>query len=225
MNADPTALRIRLLPALALERDGRTLELPKSRKTRALLAYLLLSERPVPRERLCELLWEIPDDPRAALRWSLSKLRPLTNVDGLERVCADRLMAWFEPHACCVDWMELRSAAAAGFEQVDARQLDAWANALTSGFLVDVDLPDQLDYQAWLTALRAEAGKLAGALSKARGEQVQHAVDALARPAVAVLPFTNRSADPEDEYFADGLTEDLITALSSWKSFPVIARN
>ena len=45
------------------------------------------------------------------------------------------------------------------------------------------------------------------------------------RPAVAVLPFENRSGDPEQEYFADGLAEDLITRLSLWRSFPVIARN
>jgi len=200
-------------------------ELPKSRKTRALLAYLLLSKRPVPRERLCELLWDIPDDPRAALRWSLSKLRPLTNDDGHERLCADRLMAWFEHQDCSVDWFELRDAAAAGFENVEPQELDAWENALTSGFLVDVDLPDHLDYQAWLTALRAEAASVAEALSKKRGEHSPLRIDAFERPAVAVLPFANHSADPDDEYFADGLSEDLITALSSWKSFPVIARN
>ena len=47
----------------------------------------------------------------------------------------------------------------------------------------------------------------------------------MARPAVAVLPFTNMSGDPEQEYFSDGLTEDIITALTHWRSFPVIARN
>jgi TolB-like protein/Flp pilus assembly protein TadD len=45
------------------------------------------------------------------------------------------------------------------------------------------------------------------------------------RPAIAVLPFDNLSGDPEQEYFADGIAEDLITRLSSWRSFPVIARN
>ena len=45
------------------------------------------------------------------------------------------------------------------------------------------------------------------------------------RPAVAVLPFANMSHDPEQEYFADGITEDVITALSYQKLFPVIARN
>jgi serine/threonine protein kinase/cytochrome c-type biogenesis protein CcmH/NrfG len=44
------------------------------------------------------------------------------------------------------------------------------------------------------------------------------------RPAIAVLPFDNRSGDPEQEFFAEGLAEDLITRLSLWRSFPVIAR-
>ncbi len=47
----------------------------------------------------------------------------------------------------------------------------------------------------------------------------------LTRSALAVLPFTNLSGDPEQEYFSDGLTEDIITALSAWRTFPVISRN
>jgi adenylate cyclase len=45
------------------------------------------------------------------------------------------------------------------------------------------------------------------------------------RPTFAVLPFGNMSGDPEQEYFADGISEDLITAIASWCRFPVIARN
>jgi adenylate cyclase len=45
------------------------------------------------------------------------------------------------------------------------------------------------------------------------------------RPAIAVLPFDNLSGDPDQEYFADGIAEDLITRLSAWRDFPVIARN
>jgi adenylate cyclase len=45
------------------------------------------------------------------------------------------------------------------------------------------------------------------------------------RPAIAVLPFNNLSGDPEQEYFTDGIAEDLITRLSAWRDFPVIARN
>lgn len=44
------------------------------------------------------------------------------------------------------------------------------------------------------------------------------------RAAIAVLPFVNMSNDPEQEYFADGITEDLITGLQSFQSFPIIAR-
>jgi TolB-like protein/Flp pilus assembly protein TadD len=45
------------------------------------------------------------------------------------------------------------------------------------------------------------------------------------RPSIAVLPFTNMSADPEQDYFADGMVEDIITALSRFKELVVIARN
>jgi len=45
------------------------------------------------------------------------------------------------------------------------------------------------------------------------------------KPSIAVLPFQNMSGDPEQEYFADGITEDITTALSRLRWFFVIARN
>jgi adenylate cyclase len=45
------------------------------------------------------------------------------------------------------------------------------------------------------------------------------------KPSIAVLPFDNMSGDPEQEYFADGIAEDIITALSKFRWFFVIARN
>ncbi len=45
------------------------------------------------------------------------------------------------------------------------------------------------------------------------------------RPSIAVMPFENMSGDPEQEYFADGMVEEIITALSRFKSLFVIARN
>src|SRR6202158_5569483 len=45
------------------------------------------------------------------------------------------------------------------------------------------------------------------------------------KPSIAVLPFENMSGDPEQEYFADGMVEDIITALSRFKALFVIARN
>jgi adenylate cyclase len=44
------------------------------------------------------------------------------------------------------------------------------------------------------------------------------------RRAIAVLPFANFSGDPEQEFFADGITEDIIALLAGWRAFPVIAR-
>ena len=45
------------------------------------------------------------------------------------------------------------------------------------------------------------------------------------RPSIAVLPFDNMSSEPDQEYFADGITEDIITALSKWRWLLVFARN
>jgi adenylate cyclase len=54
--------------------------------------------------------------------------------------------------------------------------------------------------------------------------RASRAAPLLERPAIAVLPFTNLSRDPEQNYFSDGLTEDLISALASWRTVPVIPR-
>ena len=49
--------------------------------------------------------------------------------------------------------------------------------------------------------------------------------EVLDKPSIAVLPFTNMSDDPEQEYFSDGITEDIITELSRFRDLFVIARN
>src|SRR5437764_1095373 len=89
-------LEIQLLGELSVVRDGRPISLPASRKTRALLAYLVCTGKPHTRERLCELLWDGPDDPRAGLRWSLAKLRPVVDEPANLRLAADREHVAFE---------------------------------------------------------------------------------------------------------------------------------
>ena len=82
----------------------------------------------------------------------------------------------------------------------------------------------------WYVASRApERGVTASLGDSTSSTPATNAVGAGAtpiadRPAVAVLPFENRSDDPKHAIFADGLADDLITRLSSWRAFPVIAR-
>lgn len=68
-------LTIRLLGPPRIERDQVEVAPPRGRKAWALLAYLLLSTRPVPRSQLAELLFADADDPLGALRWTLAELR------------------------------------------------------------------------------------------------------------------------------------------------------
>jgi TolB-like protein len=80
-------------------------------------------------------------------------------------------------------------------------------------FVGAVSLPSQ-------TVARAD-----GAAAPKPHEPVRPAWPSSDRPAIAVLPFLNLSGDPEQEYFSDGITEDIITALSKLRWFFVIARN
>jgi adenylate cyclase len=73
------------------------------------------------------------------------------------------------------------------------------------------------------------AAYLAGTLSEAKEPAPVYLGDTALKlpekPSIAVLPFQNMSGDPEQEYFADGRVEEIITALSRFKSLFVIARN
>ena len=75
---------------------------------------------------------------------------------------------------------------------------------------------------------RGSVGSSADALSPPTRDQAPEEDPLLALPTgpvVAVLPFENLSRDPDQEYFSDGLTDDIITALSRFKDLFVIARN
>jgi TolB-like protein len=59
----------------------------------------------------------------------------------------------------------------------------------------------------------------------AQHEPSKRSAATVEKPSIAVMPFTNLSSDPEQEYFSDGVVEDLITALSRNRAFFVVARN
>lgn len=73
--------------------------------------------------------------------------------------------------------------------------------------------------QAW----RVRLGQILSGVGSATNEP--QALPLPGKPSIAVLPFQNMSGDPEQDYFADGIVEDIITALSRFKSLFVIARN
>jgi TolB-like protein/tetratricopeptide (TPR) repeat protein len=74
-------------------------------------------------------------------------------------------------------------------------------------------------------SVRAEPESSAQPPAEALAERWRAPSSVSERPAIAVLPFVNMSGDPEQEYFSDGISEDIITALSKLRWFFVIARN
>ena len=135
-------LSLHFLGEARVLRNGATLALPPSRKTRALLAYLAVTGRPHRRERLCSLLWDLPDDPRGALRWSLSKLRGLVNEPGGARIVADRETVRFDPRGAHIDIVDLRRRASGGLETAATEDLASLADGFGGEFLAGLELPD-----------------------------------------------------------------------------------
>jgi len=153
-------LSIRLLGEMQVLCDGVPQPLPQSKKTRALLAYLVVADRQQRRERLCDLLWDVTDDPRAALRWSLSKLRPLVDRLGAVRIVADRELVRFDPHGAEVDVTAIRQALRPGASALETPLLRELAEAFRGEFLEGLELPDFHDFQAWCVAEREELRRL-----------------------------------------------------------------
>ncbi len=304
-------LTLRLLGQIEIARDGVPLPLPQSRKTRALLAYLALAERPQRRDHLVSMFWDVPDDPRGALRWSLSKLRAVTDDPGCKRIVATRDSVAFDPRTAEIDLCTVRDAVRHGIETLPTERLIALEAAFGGDLLEGLDLPDCREFQAWLTAEREDAKQLHGRILRVLVTRFPHApddalacartllhitpfdeaahrtlVETLARcgrngeakrqaeastrilreagieattnlvsaarmqpaileenpghdanddlqqpleipekPSIAVLPFRNLSGDPEQEYFADGVAEDIIAGVSRVRWLFVIARN
>lgn len=214
---EPEPLQIRVVGELTLRRGGRGLALPPSKKTRALLAYLVLTGREHRRERLCDLFWDVADDPRGALRWSLSRLRPLLDEPGRPRVVANRESVRVEREGAHVDLIEVRKALGGGVDGAGTDELERAAELLRGEPLEGLDLPDFAEYQAWCVAereevrvlrarvLRALVDRLRGAperaLPHARALCLVEALDeGAAATLVEVLGALGRRAEAEEHH-------------------------
>ena len=149
----------------------------------------------------------------------------LADGDGEAAAAAAEQLARLEPLDEQAQRLTMRALAAAG------RRSAALTHYQASKALLERELgvPPEAETTALLEAIKAAedgGGAVPQALAEATPAAPLNSPETPPdRPAIAVLPFTNMSGDPEQEYFADGIVEDLITALSRYRWFPVVARN
>jgi tetratricopeptide (TPR) repeat protein len=152
-----------MLGTLSVSHEDRALELPPSRKVRALLAYLALAPRAVPRHRLCRLLWDNASDPRGELRWSLSKLR---GVVGASRIASSKDSIRLDLSDSFVDALEVQRAAQAGIGTLTAARKRELLALFDGEFLEGLELDVSLELTAWVLAQRRQFNAWQTALLK-----------------------------------------------------------
>ena len=184
-------LAIRLLGPPEIERDGVVVSPPRGHKAWAVLAYLVLAERPVARAHVAGLVFGGADDPLGALRWSLAQLRRALGVPGV--LSGDPLELGL-PAGAAVDVLAL----AAG---------DPDPALARGGLLEGVDPGAGADFDAWLLVeRRRSAGMCEAVLRDAAREALAAGVplDAVALASRALV--LNR--------FDDGAHELLVRCLA-----------
>ena len=155
----PGHLTLRLLGDIEIARGSERLTLPASKKTRALLAFLAVTAKPQRRERLCQMFWDVPDDPRGALRWSLSKLRALVDEPERLRIAGGRDAVSFDAEGVEIDLLTARRQAE-GNGTAPLEALKDAAMLFRGDFLEGLDLAGCPEFEAWRTAEREEARAL-----------------------------------------------------------------
>ena len=151
----PPALVVRVLGQAAVSRNGVAVALPRSRKVRALLAFLALSPGPVSRSRLCDLLWDVPNDPRGELRWCLSKLRAvLDDPDRRRVVTGSHDLVALDVSDCSVDALEVDRAVQAGIDDVPYARLAELCELFGGDLLDGVQIDGNPELTGWLGAQR-----------------------------------------------------------------------
>ncbi|MCF7980866.1 MAG: AAA family ATPase [Pseudomonadales bacterium] len=186
------SLKLHFLGDLEVIRGQRVQILPPSKKTRGLLAYLVLHKKPFRREHLCDLLWEIPDDPRGSLRWSLSKLRRLVDDAEHTRIIADRASVSFDASDVEIDITTLHSLVSNDLKKKDTKILEDCANRYRGEFLEGLELPNFSDFYTWCIAERERAARsqtiLLQELISRLKNQPERALD-YHRQLVGLLPY------------------------------------
>jgi DNA-binding SARP family transcriptional activator len=147
-------VEVRMLGPLRISRDGVASALPPSRKVRGLLAYLALSAQAVARSRLCELLWDVPNDPRGELRWCLSKIRGLLDEPGRRRVVTLDDAIGLDLGDCFVDALEIDRASREGIGTLAPDRLRTLLVLFAGDFLDGLEIDRSPAFEGWLAAQR-----------------------------------------------------------------------
>jgi pimeloyl-ACP methyl ester carboxylesterase/DNA-binding SARP family transcriptional activator len=150
-------LQVSLLGELRVTALGAEVPLPASRKTRALLAFLAATGRPHRRERLCELFWDLPDDPKAALRWSLSKLRKVVDAPDRPRIVADRERVHLDTEGIEIDIRDIHARLREQEGNLPAADLESMARRLEMPFLDGLDGAGDTAFESWVRSEREDA--------------------------------------------------------------------
>ena len=200
-------LSLRLLGEMEVRRDGERVPLPRSRKTRALLAYLVMAGRSQRRDRLCAVLWDLPDDPRGELRWSLSKVRRIVDDPDRKRIVTDRESVSFDSSDVEIDLLRLYALEAEGLDQVETEELERAARSFRGGFLEGLTLQNCPEFQAWRTAERERARRLHADILRQLVRRVSGEPEQAIRHARKLVLI-----DPDDESTHVGLIRLLAAA-------------
>ena len=177
---------------------------------------------------LAALVAETPEDQRMRFRIGIHLGDVIEKADGTvygDGVnIAARLEGLAEPGGITVSEsirVAVKGKVSASFDDLGAQQVKNIADPVLAWRARSGGGPSASPVSSSASASLAIAG-----LSAATGIDLSAPVPGFGgRPAVAVLPFDNLSGDSEQEYFADGLAEDILTRLAMWRWVPVIARN
>jgi DNA-binding SARP family transcriptional activator/Flp pilus assembly protein TadD len=146
-------LELHVLGPLTVRRGGIAIPLPASRKARALLAYLALSPHPVNRARLCEMLWDVPNDPRGELRWCLSKLRRLLDEPRRRRVVTQGDALTIDLSDAFVDALDVAHDCA-NVDALGPDRLRELAQRFDGDLLEGLEMDQNPLFDGWLAAQR-----------------------------------------------------------------------
>jgi DNA-binding SARP family transcriptional activator/TolB-like protein/Flp pilus assembly protein TadD len=150
----PRALEVRLLGPMTIRRGDAVLDLPSSRKVRGLFAYLAFAPLAVPRSLLCELLWDVPNDPRGELRWCLSKIRSLVDEAGCRRVETRGDTVRLNLEGCFVDAFEVLRGVREGVETLAPDRLRAILSWFAGDFVQGLEIDRSPAFNVWLMSQR-----------------------------------------------------------------------